>query len=235
MPHTIDLLRLELVFPKPGHKSPTVKLLDQHDTELGNITTSEPIPCLPIGDASVRSVEALDVLEHVHDEQAWLADLSRVLTPGGDLTVRVPIENMMAWADALNIYRYISDVTNLGDHPLESIPTGWHRHYAPGELPRLLALAGFEPVSITTQGLPLQEIPHLAGLVAGKIVMGKHGSERRLFHLRARFKDRPQLRLPAAIAATITAHAKRAGTAYRPDPDLDPNHRPELEADATLE
>ena len=235
MPHTIDHLRLELVFPEPGHMSPVIALLDQHDNELGSITTSEPIPRLPIGDSTVRSATALDVLEHVHDEQAWLAELSRVLVSDGELTVRVPLENLMAWADALNIYRYISDVTSLGDHPLETIPTGWHRHYAPGDLPALLELAGFEPVSTTTQGLPLQEIPHLAGLLAGKIVLGGHGTERRLFEFLERFRDRPRLQLPAALATTMTVRARRAGSAYRPDPDLDPDHRPELETDATLE
>lgn len=235
MPHTIEHLRLELDFPEPGHTSPTIALLDRSGSELGRILASEPLPCLPLGSGTVRAVEALDVLEHVHDEQVWLAEIARILVAHGELVVRVPLENLLAWADALNVYRYISDVTGLGTHPLESLPTGWHRHYAPDDLPALLELAGFEPDSTSTQGLPLQEIPHLAGLIAGKIIRGDYGSERRLFRFRQRFQGRPRLPLPVSIAATITVRARRSGSAYQPDPDLDANHRPELEADSPLE
>lgn len=235
MPNTVDLLRLELVLPEPGHRSPAVALLDQNGDEHGRIPTAEPKPRLPFGDASIRSALVLDVLEHVHDEQSWLAELSRVLVPRGEITVRVPLENLTAWADALNIYRYVSDVTGRGTHPLESIPTGWHRHYAKDEVPALLELAGFEPVVTFTQGLPLEQVPYLAGLVIGKVVLRDHGSERRLFRLLGKVRNRPRLRLPAAIATSITVRARKTGTAYRPDPDLNRDHRPELETEETLE
>jgi hypothetical protein len=235
MPVSPAHLRLELTLPEPGHKTPHIALLDEHGFELTRIATSEPAPCLPIGDASVQSVDAIDVLEHVHDEQMWLAELARILVPGGDLTVRVPLENLMGWADALNIYRYVTDVTGLGRDLVSTMPTGWHRHYAPSDMPALVRLAGFEVTGTVTEGLPLEEIPHLAGLVVGNILLDDHTTERRLSRLRKRFERRPRLRLPRSLAATITVRARRVRPAYRPNPDLDPTDRPERETAGTLE
>lgn len=235
MPHRIDQLRLELVFPEPGHRTPRIALLAEDGADLGRIPTSEPAPCLPLDDASVRSVDARDVLEHVHDEQTWLAELARILAPGGEIVVRVPLENAMAWADALNIYRYVSDISGRGEDLLETLPTGWHRHYAPGDLPAILELAGFETVSTTTEGLPIEELPHLGGLIVGKIILGRNGVERRLFRARRGFRDRPRLPMPKSLAATMTVRATKTEPAYRPDPDLDPENRPEQDATRTLE
>ncbi len=235
MPNSAAHLRLELMLPEPGHKTPHIALFNEHGTELTRIPTAEPAPCLPLDDASVRTVSAIDVLEHVHDEQMWLAELARVLVPDGDLTVRVPLENLMAWADALNIYRYITDVTGLGRDLVGTMPTGWHRHYAPSDLPALLELAGFEVTDTTTQGLPLEELPHLAGLVVGNILLDHHTTERRLARMRKRLEDRPRLRLPRSIATTMTVRASRVRPRYRPDPDLDPTDRPERETADTLE
>lgn len=235
MSQTAIDLQLVLAFPEPGHLSPTIQLLDRHGVEHGRIPTTEPAPCLPFDDETVATIDARDILEHVHDEQTWLAECARILVSNGELVVRVPLENMMAWADARNIYRYIVDMTNRGSSPRETIPTGWRRHYAPTDLPDILTLAGFETVSITTQGSPIEEIPHLAGLVVGDVVLQRHETEHRLFRLRQRFRNRPRLPLPRAIAATMTIRANRIEPRYQPVPELDESHRPELESTAPLE
>jgi SAM-dependent methyltransferase len=49
----------------------------------------EPGP-LPYADASFDLVTALDVIEHIEDDRATLAELDRVLRPGGHLLVAVP-------------------------------------------------------------------------------------------------------------------------------------------------
>ena len=95
MPVSPAHLRLELTLPEPGHKTPHIALLDEHGTELTRIATSEPAPCLPIGDASVLSVDAIDVLEHVHAPREMLHEISRILKPGGTLLVAVP--NFGSW------------------------------------------------------------------------------------------------------------------------------------------
>lgn len=235
MSRASDCLHLTFYFPERNDQSPEIGLIDALDNEISRIPTTEPLPRLPIADGLVREVDARDVLEHVHDEQAWLAEFARILVPGGELTVRVPLENLMAWADALNIYRYISDISGRGEHPLESIPTGWHRHYAPGDIPAILELAGFEPIATTTQGTPIEEVPQLLGLIIGKIIVPGNETERRLFHLRRRLRDRPRVPLPRSVASTITVRARLARPQYRPDPDLDETNRPEQDADEPLE
>jgi len=45
---------------------------------------------LPIADASVDRVTSFEVLEHVRDERQALAEMHRVLRPGGQLVISVP-------------------------------------------------------------------------------------------------------------------------------------------------
>lgn len=228
-------LELAFAFPERGHHSPTVVLTDQYGNETVRVPTTEPSPHLPFADETISGIDARDILEHVHDEQTWLAEFARILVPNGDLVVRVPLENAMAWADALNIYRYISDLTGRGGHPRQTIPTGWHRHYAPSDIPEMLEIAGFRTVSSASQGIPFEEVPQLAGLVIGNVLLQRHESERRLHRLRRRFRDRPRLPLPRSIAAKLTVRAKRAHADDQPNPDYSASRRIESEAAGPLE
>jgi SAM-dependent methyltransferase len=56
---------------------------------IEDVEQVDPGP-LPFGDGSFELVTALDVVEHVDDDVAMLADLRRVLVPGGTLLVSVP-------------------------------------------------------------------------------------------------------------------------------------------------
>jgi SAM-dependent methyltransferase len=47
---------------------------------------------LPLADRSLDLVTALDVLEHLTDDRAAVAELHRVLRPGGHLVVTVPVD-----------------------------------------------------------------------------------------------------------------------------------------------
>lgn len=47
---------------------------------------------LPVADASLDLVTALDVLEHLVDDHAAAAEIHRVLRPGGHLVVTVPVD-----------------------------------------------------------------------------------------------------------------------------------------------
>lgn len=46
--------------------------------------------CLPVADESVDTVLSLEVLEHVPDPEACVAEMARVLRPGGKLLLTVP-------------------------------------------------------------------------------------------------------------------------------------------------
>lgn len=52
---------------------------------------------LPFGDASVDLVVAFDVLEHIEDDASALAEIARVLRPGGRLLLAVPAD-MALWS-----------------------------------------------------------------------------------------------------------------------------------------
>jgi SAM-dependent methyltransferase len=53
---------------------------------------------LPLADSSVDLVVAFDVLEHIDDDRAALAEMLRVLRPGGHLLLAVPAD-MSLWSD----------------------------------------------------------------------------------------------------------------------------------------
>lgn len=78
---------------------------------------------LPLRDASVDCVLAIDIIEHFEDDRALLAELRRVLRPGGELVVNVP-HHPWLWSphDAVLHHK---------------------RRYARGELQAKLCEAGF--------------------------------------------------------------------------------------------
>jgi SAM-dependent methyltransferase len=67
---------------------------------------------LPLRDASVDGVIALEVLEHVDDPDRVLAEASRVLKPGGSLCVAVPTSYTEAVYSRVHP-RYMSNATHV--------------------------------------------------------------------------------------------------------------------------
>src|SRR5690606_1714051 len=59
---------------------------------VASIPVEEAEPDLGLPEGSVTRIVALDVLEHVLDEEAWLAAMSSSLASGGTLVVRTPLE-----------------------------------------------------------------------------------------------------------------------------------------------
>lgn len=62
---------------------------------------------LPLADSSVDCITALDVLEHVEDDQLAVREFARVLKPGGVAVVTVPAMQSLwsDWDEALHHYR----------------------------------------------------------------------------------------------------------------------------------
>lgn len=76
-----------------------------------------------VSDGSQDAIYSLNVLEHIEDDAAALADLHRVLRPGGRLLLYVPAFAVLYTAMDRKV--------------------GHHRRYRCGELRRLLDAAGF--------------------------------------------------------------------------------------------
>ena len=145
---------------------------DLADTPLASIPAQVPLPRLPVPGGSVEHILALDVLEAVLDEEAWLEAMMLALAPGGTATIRVPLEGPAAWLDALNLYRYAQDITGRGKALKETRLKGWHRHYRPAELRDLFDRHGLDVEGDSREGNPVLEAAQLGALVWGGMVKG---------------------------------------------------------------
>lgn len=155
----------------------------------------DPLP-LPFEDATFESISLLDVLEHVPDQAALLAELARVLRDDGVLVVTVPRQHVFSCLDLGNLKfrfprlhrwfytlthsraayerRYVSNPDGLiGDI---SAAKAWHEHFTEAGLAALLERAGlkveqFDGSALLTRlfrpvGIPLQLIPPLRSPIA---------------------------------------------------------------------
>jgi len=147
---------------------------------IGHYPTDVQHIFVPLEAESLSSIVALDVLEHVLDEPEFLRECARLLRTGGRLELRVPAEGLTGWLDALNIYRYVTDISGRGHDPEESKPTGWHRHYRNDNLVRIVCDAEFDVVSVRQTNPGLSELPHTAGLMIGDFGLGRQDTESRL-------------------------------------------------------
>lgn len=87
----------------PTHK---VSVMDDHEESLAllrqRFTPDQVVEgsasAMPVADQSVDVLTLLDVLEHVEDDHAALAEIHRVLRPGGVLVLTVPAM-MQLWSN----------------------------------------------------------------------------------------------------------------------------------------
>lgn len=128
---------------------------------------------LPFEDESFDSISILDVLEHIHDQEAVLKDIHRLLKRDGIRIVTVPQKHVFSALDIGNLKfifprlhkiaysllyskeeyrrRYIECENGLfGDIELEKM---WHQHFSESELGRLLNNCGFEDIMFDGCGL----------------------------------------------------------------------------------
>ncbi|HWE63320.1 MAG TPA: class I SAM-dependent methyltransferase [Chloroflexota bacterium] len=141
-----------------------------------------PAEALPYEDGFFDGVLLLDVLEHVRREERVLAEVYRVLRPGGMLVLSVPHRGALAWLDSLNIWDFYA---GGGSHPSdEVIPGGYpyHRHYAERDLRRLLG-PRFTVRRVERTGLGLVEPLNLALLALCKGLLRSQWLYDRLVYL----------------------------------------------------
>jgi SAM-dependent methyltransferase len=127
---------------------------------------------LPFGNGAVDAVVLLDVMEHVANPAAMVAEAHRVLRPGGYLVLSVPHRGLLGWVDPLNVYPALRRRWRSWP-PLESADesaSGRHRHFTVEEVRSLLG-PSFAVDRVARTGLGLSEVLHLALLLVFKALL----------------------------------------------------------------
>lgn len=101
---------------------------------MGSATAGDAT-CLPFPDNTFDRIIASEVLEHVPDDQAALAELARVLKPDGILAATVPafLPERICWALS-------------SDYHAPAEPGGHVRIYTKAELGVKMEIAGLQPI-----------------------------------------------------------------------------------------
>ncbi|MDQ2741163.1 MAG: class I SAM-dependent methyltransferase [Chloroflexota bacterium] len=126
---------------------------------------------VPYPDGFFDGVVLLDVLEHVPNERPVLAEIARLLRPGGRLIVSVPNRGWLAGFDSLNLYHDLLGAAA----PAPTDDPSWpevhlHRHYSLEELRTLLG-GDFYLRSARYTGLGLAELVNLVLLLLCKALL----------------------------------------------------------------
>jgi SAM-dependent methyltransferase len=117
---------------------------------------------LPFGDGAVDAVVLLDIVEHIADPAAALAEARRVLRPGGSLVVSVPHKGPMTPFDPNNVYEALRRRWPSWP-PLDTYDeseSGTHRHFTIDEVRGLLG-PGFAVDRVARTGVGASEVLHL--------------------------------------------------------------------------
>lgn len=103
--------------------------------------------CLPFAPASFDTVLLLEVLEHVVDAEGVLAEISRVLRPGGALLISMPFL-----------------------YPLHDAPHDYRRYTAPG-LVHALASVGLLPGTVMPRNTGFKVVALLTAIACAEFVI----------------------------------------------------------------
>lgn len=119
-----------------------------HLAEKGAMLTRGDIHHLGFADASFDRVIMSEVLEHLKDDRAALAEVWRVLKPGGVLAITVPHRRYSFWYDPINRVAEGLFRRPIRKGPFAGIWANHERLYEPDELASRVRAAGFAVESL---------------------------------------------------------------------------------------
>ena len=120
---------------------------------------------LPFVSGSFDKIMFTEVIEHIPDDEAAMAELFRVLAPGGDLAVTTPNANYPLLWDPINKVLESAGRSPIHTGPLAGIWANHVRLYTPESLAQLAVGAGFEVVEM--RYLTRYAFPFIHNLVYG--------------------------------------------------------------------
>lgn len=115
---------------------------------------------LPFADACFDAVLCMEVLEHIDNPGAVVAEAARVLRPGGLFIFSGPNRTVLNRIGLLVIAQDLLGVVPRGTHQ-------WHRLLRPADMERHLRAAGIAPGGILGVGMGVRSLPRFAGAVLG--------------------------------------------------------------------
>ncbi len=191
----MDVVRVEARHAESAHQS---------DDEARDATVQATSDTLPHPEGAFDLVVIDAMLEFYHDDRKLVDELARVSRVGGQLVARLPRRGRLAALDALNLYRYVSELTGRSDILPEAEPIGWRRHYEESDLTAVFATSGLVMTNIERGGYGLGEAAYLPGLIATRAIADRPWAAQRLRDWYDRFGDLDE-RLPGPATFVVTA------------------------------
>lgn len=176
--------------------------------EVARMRTDIERPQLPFESNSVDCVDLYDdALSRAIDEEAWLGELTRILSDNGTIRFTLPMSGALAWLDVMNMHRYAVDIGKRGTQPNAARPTGWNRHYSRSDIVSLCEVAGLVVTDLRSSSHVLDELRMTAGLFVDNWLRGDETAEQRLF---PRFGRRSPDAKSAPLGTTWIVTAEKA-------------------------
>jgi ubiquinone/menaquinone biosynthesis C-methylase UbiE len=163
------------------------------------------VTCLPFADGAFDKLIISEVLEHLDDDAVAVAEMLRVLKPGGVCAVTVPHAGYPPLWDPLNYGRERLGLGHFSAEPLSGIWTDHRRLYTRQQLVSLIEGAGFKVTDVRLETRYSIPFSHNIVYGLGKFLVQKNlaGGSDKARSSRFAFWTEERNLTPARFAASL--------------------------------